>query len=252
MMQSKESWDTYLASYESGFSGTTALRMDLIERVPIKEFSNVLVTGVSYFSERKDRFPENFDVLYQIEDQLKSHLLCQYNLVFVGTFTHNLERLQYYYLADTANLEEFVKKFYAENFPDHKYYINIKEDKDWRYYKEFLYPNPEILERMSDSKVISNLVSQGDPLKKSRPISYWIEFTSETTRELFEQEIKEQGFDVQNKYYSEEENLFVIVIVRTDIPNTELIELMSKKIGKIASKYGGNYNGWETIVINEK
>ena len=63
-----ENWQTYMASYEGGKPGSTTVRMDLIDSAPISGYNYVLVTGITYESEREDGFPkgdETFNLFIQ-------------------------------------------------------------------------------------------------------------------------------------------------------------------------------------------
>ncbi len=68
---SEGNWSTYMATYEENIPGSTTLRMDLINDAPNKDFPFVLVTGVTFKTNRKDGFPEGdtFEKLYEIEDK---------------------------------------------------------------------------------------------------------------------------------------------------------------------------------------
>ena len=67
-----EQWDSYMSNYENGKPGSTTLRMDLIEKSPIKELQYVLVTGITYETNREDGFPDSniFPILHKIGDEL--------------------------------------------------------------------------------------------------------------------------------------------------------------------------------------
>ena len=69
---SEERWDTYMATYEDGKSGSTTLRMDLIDYTPIESYDNVLVTGLTYETSKENGFPENetFSLLHKVADEL--------------------------------------------------------------------------------------------------------------------------------------------------------------------------------------
>ena len=70
--------------------------------------------------------------------------------------------MDYYYAADTAGIREKLSKLYATQFKSYEPYINIKADKEWQIYLEFLYPNDETRETMSNQKVVLKLQEAGD------------------------------------------------------------------------------------------
>lgn len=165
---SQEHWDGYMASYENGIPGSTTVRMDLIDNAPIGDFEHVVITGIAYETSREDGFPEGetFALLHKIGDELTELIKQETSALLVGSFTHNKERLEYYYIKKPNGLKEKLDKFYRTKYPNNKYYTNIKEDKNWSYYNDFLYPTEETRNYMGDQSVIRRLEEAGDKLTK--------------------------------------------------------------------------------------
>ena len=59
--------------------------------------------------------------------------------IYVGSFMHNYQRLEYFYLKDTIGLRNVLENFYGTKYPNFKNYINLRVDADWKGYREFLY-----------------------------------------------------------------------------------------------------------------
>ena len=111
----------------------------------------------------------------------------------VATFTHQCERLDYIYLSDTNSIRKKLIDLYSSNFPGYKYYINIRTDKSWTAYTDFLYPNEETLEYMSNNKVLIQLQEAGDNLSKERQVDHWIYFINKNDRELYKNFAENSG-----------------------------------------------------------
>ncbi|MFD3001744.1 DUF695 domain-containing protein [Pontibacter toksunensis] len=249
-----EKWDTYIAIYDEGKPGSTTLRMDLIERAPNTDYPIVLVTGVTYESNREDGFPdsETFGLLYKVSEELGEFLNKNVENVLVGTFMHNHERLEYFYVKSDKDLEKNLKKFYDLKFPKLKPYINIKEDKNWSYYREFLYPNEETRNYMADESVIRSLVDAGDKLEKPRRIDHWIYFKNEKELTFFKAEAIKQGFASEKIEKTDNDTTpFLLQIWREDKVDINTIYPITSSLKKLAKSYNGDYDGWETFVVKE-
>ena len=251
---SGEQWDNYVANYENGKPGSTTLRMNLIERSPIEELKYVLVTGITFETDREDGFPGNdvFPILHKISDELLDLIGKETKTILVGSFMHNKERLEYFYVADQEGLKNIIEKYYEENYPDYEFYLNIKEDENWEYYTEFLYPNEETLNYMADQSVISNLYNAGDPLTKERRVNHWIYFSSKSDLKNCKKELENKEFTIQHSGINEQTNLpFELQFSRTDKVDINSIFPITSYLRKIAKEYNGEYDGWETSVETE-
>ena len=250
----EEQWDSYIASYEDGNPGSTTLRMDLINEAPFARLPYVLVTGITYESSREDGFPENetFQILHKIGDELVDLITQETESVLVGSFMYNKERLEYFYINEDKGLSEKIEEFYTQKYPKYKYYLNVKEDKEWDYYREFLYPNEETLNYMADQSVLRNLQDAGDPLTKARRVDHWLYFPSESDMKKCKEDLEKQNFTIQSAGYNKETSLpYELLIWRIDKVDIDSIYPTTSKLRETAKKYNGEYDGWETSVEKE-
>jgi hypothetical protein len=143
-----ELWWSYLADYD-GLPGSTFVNLALKTRVPMHDRSTLLVTGVSYESAPKaSGLPDaaELDFLNRLSSKRLSLVSAHSTALFVGSFTHKNERLDYIYVSDAAGLEAALREFYTTECPARRPYINIKSDRQWEAYLDFLYPNPQTIE----------------------------------------------------------------------------------------------------------
>jgi uncharacterized protein (TIGR01619 family) len=251
----KENWDTYIANYENDLPGSTVLRMDLIDVAPIKDYPFVLITGLTYESSREDVFPDKttLETLYKVEDDLIAFLNKKIKYLYVGSFTHNHERLLYFYLKSDKNLQKELENFYTSKYPKREYQIQIEEDKNWEYYTEFLYPNEATRDYMSDLAVIESLEKNGDNLQQVRKIDHWIYFSTEQDLKAFEIEVKQLGFETGDTEKVEDSEMpFQIQIWHEDKADITTINTATSKIKNLAKQHNGDYDGWECIVVKQE
>lgn len=243
-------WETYLAMYEKGV-GSTIVDMSLINK-EIKELKNIVITGVTFKKCNKDGLPkkEQFKKLYEISDKIQAEISKRTNARNVGSFTYQCERLDYTYVKDTTKIREVLLKVYNDSFSEYDEYINIKSDKDWEAYNEFLYPNPETMEYISNLKVLDQLEKAGDDLTKKRKIDHWIYFTDNDKMNEFIKFSEKIGFKTESKDKIESNDAnFRLRISRVDKVDIQSISDITLMLRKKVQELEGDYDGWETIVI---
>jgi len=245
-------WDVYMAQYENG-AGSVVLDMDLKTTAPDKTLPFVLITGVKFKACQKDGMPleHEFDSLYRVSDSAKALIDHLVKNRMAGTFTYQCERLDYYYLADTAQLRTNLARLYAASFPGYQPYINIKADKDWKAYLEFLYPNEETYEYMKNQKVVMKLAEAGDKLDQERLVDHFAYFPTENDRECFVTYATQQGFTIASKERSADNPELPFYLHMTKVGRVDIhtISQLTLTLEREAKKCNGNYDGWETILV---
>jgi len=251
---SEEQWDTYMATYKDGKPGSTTLRMDLFNSTPIKNFDHVLVTGLTFKTSREDGFPEGetFNLLHKVGDELFEIIQKETEVIFVGSFMCNNERLEYFYIKELKNVAPKIEKLYKDKYSQYKFYLNIKEDKEWTYYRGFLYPNEQTRNYMADQSVLRNLEEAGDNLTKARRIDHWLYFSKETEMNKCKDELIKSNFNIQNAGINKETNLpFELQVWRIDNVDIDSIYPITSNLRIVAKKFNGEYDGWETSIEKE-
>jgi len=247
----EENWDVYLAQYEKG-PGSTLLDMSLKQVAPIKNLPYVLVTGVKMIGCVRDGLPskEEFEIFYKVSDSVKLYIDKKVINKQAGTFTYQCERLDYYYIADTAGIRDELARLYKKYFANYEPYISIKPDDKWEAYLDFLYPGEEIQEYMKNQKVVLQLQKSGDQLTKERQVDHWLYFKSEKDRDCFILYAQQKKFKIENKEKRNDfKNPYSLRISRTDKVDIPSITKVTLELNKEAANCGGDYDGWETFVI---
>jgi uncharacterized protein (TIGR01619 family) len=250
----EERWDTYMATYEDGKSGSTTLRMDLIDDAPIESFDYVLVTGLTYETSKENGFPENetFSLLHKVADDLIEIVEGETEFFLVGSFMYNYERLEYFYIKEPKNIVSKIEKFYKDNYPNYNYYLNVKEDNEWTYYRDFLYPNEEIKNYMADQSVLRHLEEAGDKLTKARRVDHWLYFSNELEMNKCQEELINLNFKVEFAGINKETDPpFELQVWRIDNVDIDSIYPITTNLRTIAQKFNGEYDGWETSIEKE-
>lgn len=249
--QQDDEWDVYMAQYEKG-AGSTVINMSAKNTAPDKKFPFVLVTGVSFPGCSAEGLPamEQFDDLYKISDTIENALKRTVGYRHVATFTYQCQRLDYFYINDTALIRDMLQKVYSKHFALYEPYINIKEDKVWEAYLDFLYPNKETQEYMRNQKVVLKLQEAGDKLEKPRKVDHWLYFNSEQDRDCMIAFVKEKNFTIEKKDKSDQFKMpYSLQISRIDKADLYNITVVTLELSKKAEECKGDYDGWETFVV---
>jgi Family of unknown function (DUF695)/Regulator of ribonuclease activity B len=247
----KEEWDVYMAKYDKG-PGSTMLNMALKRIAPIKNLPFIVVTGVKFKDCNADGFPteKEFVTLYKVSDSVKAIMDGATKNNLAGTFTYQCERLDYYYVADTTRIREKLRKLYDVHFKSYTPYTNIKTDKEWQFYLEFIYPNEETRETMANQKVVIKLQEAGDKLDKPRQVDHWIYFPTEKDRNCFVPYLVQHNFKIETgEKRADSKERIKLHILRTDKVDLPSINKLTLELRKEAKKCNGDYDGWETFVI---
>jgi hypothetical protein len=249
--QQEENWDVYLAKYEKG-AGSTLVNMSAKAKAPDKELPFVVITGVTFADCTAEGFPtkQQFEELYKIADSVKEIIAGSTQFLAVGTFTYQCERLDYYYVRDTNALRLKLQNLYHKSFSSYQSYINIKADRSWDGYLDFLYPNEETYEYMSNQKVVLKLQESGDNLEKPRKVDHWLYFKTEGDRDCILSYLKERNFKVEEKEKIKNSGYhFKLHISRADKVDVDSITQITLELKKRAKKCNGDYDGWEAPVL---
>ena len=246
-------WDVYMAQYDNA-PGSTVLNMSVKKNAPDRRLPFICITGVKFSDCNPDGLPNESALqdLYKIADSVKSDIDRRVKNNMVGSFTYQCERLDYFYVDDTTGLRKLLLQLYLKYFPGYAPYINIKEDRKWEAYLNFLYPNEETFEFMQNQKVVMQLEKAGDKLDKERQVDHWLYFNTEQDRDCFIAFASKQNYKVEAKEKTKEaDHSFKLQISKTDKVGLALISKTTLELRRQAFKCSGRYDGWETFVIKE-
>jgi hypothetical protein len=185
--------------------------------------------------------------LFSIEDRLDEFLGAEYGAVPVGMVTTEGRREFYFYAESGENLHEELAPILAE-FPDYAFQVGDKSDPEWQHYFGYLFPSPTELQWMQDLKTVTQLEEHGDPLTP-RPVQHWFYFRTAESRDQVKALLIVEGFEVDHE--PDLENAFGLVLLRTDAVDLDSIHKVTAPLTALAMQYEGQYDGWETMVIQK-
>jgi len=234
---------------------STNLRMDLKKEAPINGYDFLFYVKIKYRVTKESDFPvgNKLKKLYRIKDSIYNKMQSVADSKYVGSFMYDGSRFEYYYVKDASDIENHIDKLFRNTFRGEKYEVYVKSDPAWELYLDFLYPNDEILNFMSNRDTVIQLKNAGDDVLTVRKIDHYAQFTSVNDMNLFEEAIKKLAYTVSSKKpiksdaYSHEIRFYrdnSVTLENTLKFTTELINL--------TKEFNGNYDGWETFVVKKK
>jgi hypothetical protein len=192
-----------------------------------------------------------FATLAAIEDALEKELCAERRTVYVGRSTSAGRRDFFFYCGDAGDWKERVDAV-MRRFPDYDFDCGARGDREWRTYFEFLYPSPEDHQRMRNRRVCFNLEKHGDALAEEREIDHWADFPSAAARAAFIERAEALGFRLRGSRDPEKPgDRFGVRLYRRDVPSFDGIDNVTLPLFQLAEELGGDYDGWETLVIRE-
>jgi hypothetical protein len=239
-----------MGQYEKG-PGATIVNMSARNAAPVKELQLLLVTGLNVENCNTDGMPEQevLSLLSRVSSAVKMGIDSSVLNMFVGTFTYQCERLDHYYIKDSSGVRRRLEKLYTDSFPGSKPVINIKMDKIWQDYLDFLYPNGLSLEFMINEKILKKLTEAGDQPDKERPVDHWIYFTSDADEQCFIPYALKQRFKIISKEKTDDiKRPFKLQISRADKVDLATISAITIDLKRVAMRCNGIYDKWETVL----
>jgi regulator of RNase E activity RraB len=157
----------------------------------------------------------------------------------------------YFYVTDETPAKVIIDKTMLA-FPDYSYKLRTSPDPTWDGYQS-LYPSPLEMQRIQNHRLIESLVNQGDKIQKVRQVDHWIYFSSESDREQFANQIKLNGFKIEDKGVADatDSKPFRLKVSRVDPVTVEATDKYIVELWQLAERYNGTYDGWETFLVRE-
>lgn len=248
-----EQWDTYLSRYGDK-PGSVLVDMALAAVAPDKKFPYLVITGPRARNCDKQGVPshEEINELEEILSTTDNFLTGITAKVLAGTFTYKCDRLNYYYVKDTAGIRYAIGRMYARSFQDRQYTIKIKQDKEWGSYLTFLYPNEETQNWMQYNKAAAAILSAGDSLSHPQPINFRLYFKADSSRAAFATGAASLGYHTEKMVASKQaDRVYGIVVARQGVIKMDSLTKMIDEIKGLATMHNGAYDGWDTPVASK-
>ncbi|MBY6038063.1 DUF695 domain-containing protein [Fictibacillus nanhaiensis] len=250
-----DNWNFYLDELD-GYLASFVVDLEVTEEINIKKYKKLFSVRINLKNPTEQSYPEEQedDRIGEWEYDLMERLNNE-DIVQVGRLTTNGIR-EFFYYANTDKKVKIIEQHAKALFDNNNYETEIKgieEDEPWEFYFEFLYPNEYQFQHMSNHELVEILENEKDDLEVPRKIEHWVEFETLEDLKLFERDIQQEGFITEG--YEQEKNedgTYSITISREDGVDYHLIDSVTDTVIEMAQKHNGEYDGWESPVIQKK
>ena len=244
---SGERWDFYLCKVDDA-PASIFLDMSLHEQLPSAS-ENTLYAVQIEMSDSGDHgmgTAAEADVLHPIEDVIVSEMN-ESGLRYLGRL-RNLGMWQLTFMGPIGR-EDDVRHAATSALasPGRSFELIARQDADWSYYRDFLYPDAERVRWMRDRDVVDALEQHGDSLRTERRVDHWVYFGDVESRSRFAEAVHGLGFGIVELDASSESGPG-LQVHRVDSVQLDDIHEVTTTLQELAERYGGEYDGWETSV----
>jgi regulator of RNase E activity RraB len=246
-----EDWDFYFLRVDDK-PASISLDLGLSKIAPMREYPRLGWVRVYMKSPRHDGLSsqEEFDVLTALGDNLNQGLTGAGKSVYVGRNTSDGCRDFYFYVRRHINWKHEVEQL-MQAYEQYEFDCDIRNDPEWTTYFEFLYPSEIDRQRIENRRVCTALQEHGDKLVAEREIEHWAYFPTPSARASYIDGARRLGFLLQSTMEPEAQTgSFGVRLVRRDVPSFELIDEATMPLFKLAKECGGDYDGWESVVVS--
>jgi uncharacterized protein (TIGR01619 family) len=246
-----ENWDSYICNV-NGELASIFLNLSLAKTAPDSSRPRLLYVWVKMRSPRPDGLSsqEEADALWKLGDGLTASLEKEHDAVFVGRITTQGRREFYFYVAEAHGHDHAINRPLS-SFSSYEFETGTKDDPTWGQYLSVLYPPKEELQKIQNRHVLEVLQKKGDRLDEPREVSHWIYFTSEADRLKFSHSMKELGYELLpfSGTDKQEPGVYGLQIRKSDRVDQESIDNAVLEILRFAKAVDGEYDGWETQLV---
>ena len=190
-----------------------------------------------------------FDVVSALEDSIQDFADAN-GCWYVGRVTVAGHRYFHIYTAlDESSWADFVAELGEKS--GYELRLGFRDDPGHQSYLDELYPSGDDWQVISDLQVIDNLRKHGDDGSQERTVDHWAYFDSEAAARPFVEWATGNGFRFEAEHSRvTEDGQYCVRLTHVGRITLGDISKHTIRLSRMAAESGGDYDGWETLVIN--
>jgi regulator of RNase E activity RraB len=250
-----QNWTSYFTNLNDSVA-SIFVNLGLREDTPLQSHPWRLRVRVHFRNPRPDGLSNGDEAptLFLIEDALNLQVDRACGGIPCGRITSCGMREFCFYARTNDGLRTAVELALA-GFSVYHFELAETEDPAWEFYLNVLYPSEENLEGIKNRDLLDVLAKKGDIPSIAREVQHWLFFPSEESRSLFQNEAVQAGFRIGFRYEIEPQAhgdyTLCLTVFRTQPIVQNLIDDTVIELLRLAKRFGGGYDGWETQVTSE-
>ena len=243
-----DNWDFFFTTVEEA-PASISVDLGLSQTAPDPERPSLGWIWIYMEHPREDGMPSQpeSERLSSIEVHLCARLEERVDAVYVGRATTRGRRELYFYVADDAPFLEVAKEALADG-PVVRAEQGLRDDAEWTFYFESLFPTAEELELIQNRRTVFALQERGDQLDQPHDVHHWFSFDARKDRAAFVKQLPEGRYRVAASpdVKDDERTRYRVHLVGRHAVDWETVNDVVLGLLDAAHKSRGVYDGWET------
>lgn len=244
-------WKTYVEQLDQNEVITASnVRLDIEKHLPLKKYPYLLKVSLTYTSTRPNQLPDpkTWQECDALDEKLVEFLDQQSEYQHAGTFTGGMTRETYYYLKANDGLAQKLEEYRKIFWPELELKIRVQSDPDTKFYRDYIYPDPEHWQGITTKGSLYELLKQGDNLAGKRKVTHEMYFDTWEELKKFNRNLDDLAYNSEG--YSDKKlgKPYYIRFSHQSPVSIRAFTTVIKQIKEIATEYNGTYFGWETPV----
>jgi uncharacterized protein (TIGR01619 family) len=249
-----EEWDVYITKVDE-LPASILVDLGLYSVAPIADKFNFIYVTLKMKKPNENGLSssEEKPILDEIDDAIYQSFTTKLKAINAGRLNTDGHLHFYFYVGDTLHFGKLIKEI-TNSFPNYEFKYGAYFDSEWNTYFDLLYPDPNEMQEISNRQLVEQLIENGDELTVPREVNHWIYFRTEEDRDRYIIKTNKEGFIVESKEYdkSEMEYPFSLVIKRVDKVDLVSVNEYVLFLRELALENNGEYDGWETSIVQEE
>jgi uncharacterized protein (TIGR01619 family) len=222
----------------------------LKEKAPVQGLSRLIVVIFNMYSlwdaaGNTSRGAEN--LFYKLEDKLMRRMQNSNLALYAGRISVQNKMELYFYAHASEDWEPRLTEIMLD-FPSFRYYTSVKEDEDWSFYLDNMYPSPLEEQWMRNAKISYALNRHGDQSDIAREVEHWLHFASQISMDEVKGKARNLGYSIVEADIdtSKEVYPYILQLRKKHAIDLTTVNQVTKELFTMATEAGGMYDGWGT------
>jgi len=245
----QEYWESYIVKKDKGLM---TVNINMRYELARPNYKYLLVVGTHTTKCFKNGYPteKGLEKMYTFSDSIANIVDEQTKSRLVGIVTYQCSGLDIFYVKDTTDLRKNITAQIQKNFDNSKTYLQIEEDKKWKYYHDSLYPTDISDEFFINHELLTGLVYNGDDLIQPRKVTHWFYFRKEKKRQKFMDKIRTLDFSIDSLNFRKKRDYkYELQVSRKDSIHPNSISKLTKTLTGFAKLLYAEYDGWSAELM---
>lgn len=155
-----------------------------------------------------------------------------------------------YWTYSKGHMDKAIRDAATDAFKGYDIECSTRPDAKWEMYWQLL-PDTDTLREVADMHLVALLESKGDDLVTPRPVEHFVVFTAKKSAERFMKAANKQEFETRLGEDGDD-GAITVIATREDPVDLETIHEVTGMLANLAEVDEGEYDGWETRVVEKK